>query len=221
MVILGLTGSIAMGKSVAATMLRRLRVPVHDADATVHHLLRSDRSAIAAVEAAFPGVTVHGAVDRRLLGNQVFGSTEALARLEAILHPRVRESTRRFLSFQARRRQTVVVLDIPLLFETGAERRCDAVMVVDAPEFLQTARALRRPSMTLERLNEIKKRQLPNADKRRRAEFVIPSGLGRAHTLRCLKRVLRWANRRTGRQWPPRGHQPVASAYCRRSSLRT
>ncbi len=216
MVILGLTGSIAMGKSVAAGMLRQLRIPVHDADATVHDLLRTDRAVIAAVNAAFPGVIANGEVDRQLLGKRVFGSAAALTRLEAILHPRVRESTRRFLSIQAGRRQAVVVLDIPLLFETGAERRCDAVLVVDAPEFLQTARALRRPAMTMDRLVEIKKRQLPNALKRRRADFIIPSGLGRSYTLRGLKRVVRWANQRSGRRWPPRGHQPFLGVYRRR-----
>jgi len=155
MFVLGLTGSIGMGKSTAADRLRRLGVPVHDADAEIHRLLREDRPAIAAVGAAFPGVIRNGRVDRAELGRRVFGDTAALARLESILHPRVRRATNRFLRRAAALRSPVVALDIPLLFETGGERRCHAVAVVSAPAQVQRDRVLSRPGMTPERLTQI------------------------------------------------------------------
>ena len=190
--IIGLTGSIAMGKSTAAAMLRRLGVPVHDADAVVHRLLGSGGAAVAAVERAFPGVTAAtGGIDRQALGGRVFGDDKALKRLENILHPLVRRAERRFLDGQRRRRTRAVVLDIPLLFETGGEGRCDVVWVVDAPEFLQHRRVLARPGMTAEKLAAIRARQTPNAEKRRRADVVIPTGRGRRATLRALRKALR------------------------------
>jgi dephospho-CoA kinase len=190
MIVLGLTGSIGMGKTTAAAALRRRGVPVHDADREVHRLLAGDARAIAAVEAAFPGVAAGGVIDRGELGRRVFGDPAALARLEAILHPLVRRSERRFLRRARAAGAGIAVLDIPLLFETGAERRCDLVVVVSAPEFIQAARVLRRPGMTPARLAAIRARQTPETDKRRRADYVIPTGLDRRLGLRMLTRVI-------------------------------
>lgn len=190
MKILGLTGSIAMGKSTAAAMLRRLGIPVHDADAVVHRLLGKRGAAVPAIAAAFPGVVREETVDRVLLGTRVFGDTEALHRLEAILHPLVRQAERRFLRKAAATRRALVVLDIPLLFETKGQHRCDAVAVVTAPPFLQVLRVLRRPGMTFEKWLAIRARQTPEAEKRRCADFLIPSGLGRRVTLQALLAVV-------------------------------
>jgi dephospho-CoA kinase len=191
MIVLGLTGSVGMGKSTAAAMLRRLGVPVHDADAAVHRLLAPGGAAVAAVAAAFPGTAAGGGIDRALLGQQVFGDAAALRRLERILHPLVRKSEQRFLKRARARGAPLVALDIPLLFETGGEKRCDAVVVVSAPPFLQRARVLARPGMSEERLRAILAKQVPDAEKRRRADFVVTSGLGRAPTFRGLRRVVR------------------------------
>ncbi len=203
MVILGLTGSIGMGKSFAARVFRQLGLPVHDADAAVHRLLGGGGAAVAAVEAAFPGVVRAGAVDRDLLGQAVFANPEALARLEVILHPQVRRQARAFLKRQCRRRQAIVVLDIPLLFETGGERLCDAVVVVSAPPAVQAARVLGRRGMTPERLDSILAKQMPDREKRRRADFVVPTGGSKRDTLRRLAAIVRLIRRRRGRRWPP------------------
>lgn len=188
--IIGLTGSIGTGKSTAARMLRRAGLPVHDADATVHALFASGGKAVAPVEAAFPGVERDGAIDRAALGRRVFGDPAALRRLEAIVHPLVRAAEADFLRRQRRRRARMVVLDIPLLFETGADRRCDLVVVVTCPPFLQAQRVLARPGMTLERLRQIRTQQAPEADKRRRADVVVPTGCGSRPALRRLRRAL-------------------------------
>lgn len=186
MIILGLTGSIGMGKSTAAAMLRRLGVPVHDADATVHRLLAKGGAAVAPIAAAFPGVVQDGAVDRAALGAEVFRDKAALRRLEAIVHPLVRRAEIAFLQRMRRRRMPLVVLDIPLLFETGGQTRCDAVAVVSAPAFLQAQRVLRRPGMTPERLAAVRKAQMPDTEKRRRATAVVATGLGKRPALRAL-----------------------------------
>ncbi|GIK97980.1 MAG: dephospho-CoA kinase [Alphaproteobacteria bacterium] len=191
--ILGLTGSIGMGKTTAASVLRRLKVPVHDADAAVHRLSGKGGAAVAAIEAAFPGVVKNGAVDRLELGRRVFGDPAALAKLEAILHPLVRRGTRRFLARARAARRPLVVLDVPLLFETGGEARCDAVLVVSAPRFVQRARVLARPGMTEERLAGIEARQMPDGEKRRRADYVVPTGLDRRTALRAIRRALKLA----------------------------
>ena len=189
--ILGLTGSIGMGKSTAAEMLRSLGLPVHDADAAVHLLLAKGGKAVTAVEKAFPGVAKDGAVDRKALGARVFGNKTEMKRLEAILHPLVRKAERDFLTQCRQERHEVVVLDIPLLYETGGEKRCDGVVVVTAPQFLQTQRVLKRPGMTLERFRQVLKSQMPDAEKRRRADWVVDTGLGRRPTLAALARVVR------------------------------
>ena len=196
MVVLGLTGSVGMGKSTAARMLRRLRVPVHDADAEVHRLLGPGGRAVAAVSEAFPSARKGYRIDRPTLGRLVFNDPAALKRLEAILHPRVRARQARFLAACRRRRVRVVVLDIPLLFETAGDGRCDGVIVVSAPSWLQRARVMQRPGMTEARLAAILSQQMPDAEKRRRARWVVPTGLGQALTLRRLKGILREVRRK-------------------------
>ena len=192
MILVGLTGSIGMGKSTAAQALRRLGLPVHDADAAVHRLLAPGGAAVAAVLAQFSDVgTPDGGIDRRKLGGVVFGDSAALKRLEAILHPLVRAAKHRFLAAAARRRRRLVVLDVPLLYETGGERACDAVLVVSAPGFLQRQRVLARPGMTSEKFRAILAKQLPDAEKRRRTPYVIPTGLGRRVSLDRLRAALR------------------------------
>jgi dephospho-CoA kinase len=196
MIVLGLTGGVGMGKSTAAAMLRRMRVPVHDADGAVHKLLARGGGGVAAVAREFPGVEAAGAIDRPVLGRRVFADPTALRRLEAILHPLVRADGAAFLRRLRRRRAPVAVLDIPLLFETGGERRVDAVILVTAPAFLQRRRVLARPGMSEARLAAILKRQTPDAVRRRRADFIVPTGLGRAVTYRRLRRILRLLRRR-------------------------
>ncbi len=191
MKILGLTGSVGMGKSTAAALLRRMGVAVFDADRAVHRLLAPGGAAVAAVAAAFPGVARGGGIDRAALGARVFGDRAALARLEAILHPRVEAAERRFVAQARARRQQRVVLDVPLLYETGGERRCDAVVVVWAPAFLQRARVLARPGMSPARLAFLRRQQTSEREKRRRADFLVPSGLGRGVTWRRLRRAVR------------------------------
>ena len=192
MIILGLTGSVGMGKSTTAAMLRRLRVPVHDSDAAVHRLLAPGGAAVVAVGKAFPEARGrNGGIDRAVLGRRVFADPAALARLERILHPLVRQSQRRFLAQARARRLPLVVLDIPLLYETGGEQGCDKVMVVSAPPYLQRARVMARPGMSEERFRAILRQQLPDSVKRRRADFVVPTGLGRAVTFRKLARIVR------------------------------
>jgi dephospho-CoA kinase len=201
--IFGLTGSIGMGKSVATRLLRRARVPVHDADAAVHRLLGPGGPAVAEIARVFPGTVRNGAIDRAKLGAQVFASADstALRRLEAILHPLVRLDTRHWLATQARRRVRAVVLDVPLLFERGRASDCDAAIVVSAPRFLQRQRVLRRPGMSIERFEDIVSRQMPDTEKRRLASTVVTSGLGFRPTLLGLRAALRRAKR--GRSWRP------------------
>ena len=190
MKILCLTGSVGMGKTTAARMLRRLGIPVHDADAEVHRLLGRGGAAVKAVGTAFPGVKSGKGIDRAALGRIVFADPAALKRLEGILHPLVREAERKFLATARRQRRTLVVLDIPLLYETKGERRCDGVIVVSAPRPIQLARVMARPGMTKERLAAIEARQMPDRQKRRRADIVIETGLGKRHSLENLRRAL-------------------------------
>ena len=175
MFVLGLTGSIAMGKTTTAQLFAEEGVPVHDADAAVHRLYESD--AAAAIEAAFPGTTKDGKVDRAALGRRVVGDTEALRFLESIVHPLVGEVRDRFLADAKAAGAKVVVLDIPLLFETGGENRVDAVVVVSAPAEVQRVRMLER-GVPADRLEALLARQMPDAEKRRRADFVVDTGHG-------------------------------------------
>jgi len=191
MIVIGLTGSIAMGKTTASAMLRRMGLPVHDADAAVHRLFEKGGAAVGAIADTFPAAVRGGAVDRETLGREVFREAGALKRLEAIVHPLVRADSDNFLHGCARRRAPLAVLDIPLLFETGRDGDCDVTILVSAPAFLQAQRVLRRPGMTERRLAEIRSRQMPDRSKRRLADFVVHTGLSRRETLRQLARIVK------------------------------
>jgi dephospho-CoA kinase len=187
MFIIGLTGSIAMGKTTTARLFAEEGVPVHDADAAVHKLYEGEAAPL--IEAAFPGVTKDGKVDRATLGQRVVGDAQALQRLEQIVHPLVREAGTRFLAEAEAKGVPVVVLDIPLLFETGGDSRVDAAVVVSAPEDMQRTRVLER-GVTLERLEALLGRQMPDAEKRRRADFVVDSGHGIEHARAQVRQIL-------------------------------
>jgi dephospho-CoA kinase len=176
MFVLGLTGSLGMGKSTTARFFAEAGVPVHDADAVVHRLYEGE--AVAAIEAAFPGTTAGGRVDRNRLAARVLGDPAALKRLEDIVHPLVHKAEERLLADAEARGEKVAVLDIPLLFETGGDRRVDAVVVVSAPPEVQRSRVLERPGMTVEKLESILAQQMPDAEKRRRADFVVDTSQG-------------------------------------------
>lgn len=189
MLVLGLTGSIAMGKSTTAGLFRAAGVPVHDADAAVHALYGA--AAVAPVEAAFPGVAVDGRIDRERLAARVVGDPAALTRLEAIVHPLVRAAEADFLARAAAAGARRVVLDVPLLLETGGAARVDAIVVVTAPAKVQRERALTRPGMTEARLAAILARQMPDAEKRRRAHFLIDTSLGLEAAREAVAEILR------------------------------
>lgn len=190
MIILGLTGSIGMGKTTAAQQLRRLGIPVHDSDEVVHRLMEKGGRAVPLIDQAFPQVVFGGAVERPRLGARVFGDDEALRRLEAILHPLVADERWRFLRQARRQRRRLVVLDIPLLFETHGETTVDAVAVVSCPAFLQEQRVMARHGMTPGKLHAIRRRQMADRDKRRRADFVIPTGASPRLSLRRIHRMV-------------------------------
>jgi dephospho-CoA kinase len=188
MFVLGLTGSLGMGKSTTARFFAEEGVPVHDADAVVHGLY--DGEAAAAIEAAFPGTTTAGKVDREKLATRVLGDSGALKRLEEIVHPLVQAAERRLLAEAEARGEKVAVLDIPLLFETGGEERVDAVVVVSAPADVQRSRALERPGMTVDKLDAILAKQMPDEEKRRRADFVVDTSRGFAAARAEVRAIL-------------------------------
>ena len=192
--LLGLTGSVAMGKSTAAALLRGLGIPVFDADASVHTLMGPKGRATAAIARHFPTAVNAAGVDRKALGAQVFGDPKALAALEAIIHPLVQRERMRFLARAGRKK--VIAFDIPLLFEGAGPAAYDAVLVVSAPAFLQRKRALARPGMTAEKFAGMRARQWSDAKKRQAADAVIPTSLGKRETLRRIKQFLAL---RTGR----------------------
>jgi len=209
-IILGLTGSIGMGKSTAAATLRRLRVPVFDADGIVHRLLAPGGAGVAPVAALFPDMRDEaGGIDRGKLGRQVFADPPALRRLEAILHPMVRRAERRFVARARARREKLVVLDIPLLFESGSVDRCDLVVVVSAPARLQRERVMRRPGMNRDRFADILRAQMPDREKRRRADFVVATALGRSVAIRKVKAIVAML-RRGDAPRPRRGRRGCA-----------
>ena len=199
MFILGLTGSLGMGKSATAKMFAEEGVPVHDADAAVHRLY--DGEATPQIEAAFPGTTKNGKVDRETLAKLVFGDATAIKRLEQIVHPLVHAAAQRFVAEAEVSGAPVAVVDVPLLFETGGEKRCDAVVVVSAPADMQRARAFERPGMTEEKFAAILAKQTPDAEKRARADFVVDTSKGfeaaRAQVRDILKAVAKMP-----RRWP-------------------
>ncbi len=194
--LLCLTGSLGMGKSTTARFFAEAGVPVHDSDAVVRALYEGE--AVPAIERAFPSTTAGGKVNRGKLAATVLGDDAALARLEAIVHPLVSASRDRFLAEAQSRGAAVVVLDVPLLFETGAERRCDAVVVVSASPELQRQRAFERPGMTEEKFAALLARQMPDAEKRRRADFVVDSSQGFDHASAQVRDILRQVARMRG-----------------------
>lgn len=174
MIVIGLTGSIGMGKSAVAERFRQLGIPVCDADAIVHKLYEG--AAVAPIEAAFPGTTCGGKVDRVKLGRAVLGNPHGLKQLESIVHPMVQAAEREFLRQAAEQGAPMAVLEIPLLFETGGEAKVDVTVVVSAPADVQRERVLERPGMSSSKLEAILSRQMPDAEKRRRADFVVDTG---------------------------------------------
>jgi dephospho-CoA kinase len=198
MFVLGLTGSIGMGKTTTARLFAEEGVPVHDADAAVHALYRGE--AVAPIEAAFPGTTAQGQVDREELSKAVVGDAAALKRLEGIVHPLVRKAEQKFLVNAETNNAPVAVLDIPLLFETGGEARVDAVVVVTAPAETQRERVLARPGMTEQKFQALLAKQIPDAEKRCRADFIVDSGEGvesaRAQVREILRKIAMMPSRR-------------------------
>ncbi len=190
MIVLGLTGGIGMGKSTAAAAFRRAHIPVFDADAAVHRLQARGGRAVRPIATAFPGAVRDGEVDRATLRHAVLGHPEALSRLEAILHPMVREEERAFVARARRRGCRAVVLDIPLLLETGGDRRVDRVVVVSAPLDVQMRRIRDRRRMSETDIRAVIGRQMPDAEKRRRADVVIRTGLSRHDSLKSLTRLI-------------------------------
>lgn len=188
--LIGLTGSIGMGKSETARLFARLGVAVYDSDAAVHRLYEPGGAAVAAIAAAFPGSVNDGRVDRAALSERLAGDEAAFRRLEAIVHPLVAEEQRRFLEQAAGRGDDLVVLDIPLLFETGGQARMDAVVVVSAPGEVQRRRVLERPGMSAEKLDRILSRQTPDAEKRARADYVVETDKGLDQALEQVKKIV-------------------------------
>jgi len=189
MFVLGLTGSIGMGKTTTGGFFAELGVPVYDADKIVHQLYEGEAAPL--IEAAFPGATREGKVDRKRLAASVLDNPDALHRLESIVHPLVRAIECRFLQEAQAKGASVVVLDIPLLFETRGEKETDAVVVVSAPADLQRARAMQRPGMTAEKLEAILRQQIPDSEKRRRADFVVDTSQGFAAARAQVQAILR------------------------------
>jgi dephospho-CoA kinase len=189
MFILGLTGSIGMGKSATAKMFAEEGVPVHDADAVVHRLYEGEAAPL--IEKAFPGTTAGGKVDRDKLGKRVLGDADAIKRLEQIVHPLVAAARDKFLSQAEKSGAPVALLDIPLLYETRGESRCNAVVVVSAPAAVQRERSLARPGMTEQKLETILARQMPDAEKRRRADFVVDTAQGFDHARAQVRDILK------------------------------
>lgn len=198
MIVIGLTGSIGMGKSTTAAMFARHGVPVHDADAAVHALYAG--AAAAPIEAAFPGSTRDGVVDRAELSTRVVGNPEAFSRLEAIIHPLVRAVNKEFRETAERAGHKVCLVDVPLLFETGGENRVDVVVVVSADTAIQRERVLAREGMTTERFEAILAKQMPDAEKRKRADFIVDTGHGLEAAERQVEEILRAVSTREPQQ---------------------
>jgi dephospho-CoA kinase len=202
MIILGLTGSIGMGKSTAAAMFRRLRVPVFDADAAVRSLQAKDGAALPLIARQFPGTVSVAGLDRTKLRDAVFANPAALKRLEEIMHPLVWQAQKKWLQTQALRQEAIVVLDIPLLFEKGGWRRCDVIAVVTAPFHVQRVRVMTRPGMTSTAFKQILKAQLPDSFKRQHASFLIHTGDGKRQSLSDVKEIIRCTAVLSARKYP-------------------
>ena len=190
MVIIGLTGSIAMGKTTTAQMFTEMHIPVYDADKTVHSLFQKGGEAVDEIARSFPSSVIKGAVDRNKLGAIVFNDIDKLKTLETTIHPLVDTKRRQFLLKQRRQKTKMVVLDVPLFFETKRKYSCDYIFVASAPGFLQRQRALAREGMTIDKFKAILARQMPDHKKRQLAHFIIPTGLGKAYALRILRQTI-------------------------------
>jgi dephospho-CoA kinase len=202
MFILGLTGSIGMGKSTVASIFRAFGIPVYDADAAVHTLMVPGGAAYACICKAFPSVSSEYGIDRRLLGDIVFANNASLEYLEAILHPLLLRHKQIFLNRSARRRSRVVVLDVPLLYETSGQNSCDAVAVVTAPKFVQRVRVMSRPGMTVEKFESILVKQVPDVLKRQYADFVVQTGIGRLESFRRVRHIVSVTQTLVSNKWP-------------------
>jgi dephospho-CoA kinase len=201
MLVIGLTGSIGMGKTETAKMFARHGVPVCDSDATVHFLYDKGGLAVGPIQALFPEAVIDGRVDRDVLGRAVLGKPEALKALEAVVHPLVGVAQRDFLARAASSGAAMAVIDVPLLFETGGEKRVDVVVVVSAPAELQRERVLARPGMTADKFELIVKKQVSDAEKRRRADFVVDSSRGLAHADAQVVAIIEALKHRPGKIW--------------------
>jgi len=199
MLIIGLTGSIGMGKSTAAARIRTLGVPVCDADSLVHKLYKAGGAAVAPVEAAFPGTTsAEGGIERQRLAAALLADERAFERLEAIVHPLVLDAERDFLHYKAGLGMEKAVLEIPLLFETGGDERVDVTIVVSASAEIQRRRVLERPGMSVDKFEQILSRQMPDEEKRRRADFVVDSSRSIPETEAQIDRIISQLSGRTG-----------------------
>lgn len=178
MIVIGLTGGIGMGKSTAAKILRQMGFPVYNADKAVHDVLKKGGRAVKPVAKLFPAALKKGAIDRKSLARAVFADKRLLRRLEKIIHPLIRSAEREFLRKSRKAKKRAAILEIPLMFETGANKRCDIVLCVSAPPAVQKARVMSRPDMTEKKWRAIVARQMPEAQKRRRADYVVPTGKG-------------------------------------------
>ena len=206
MLIIGLTGSIGMGKTTASQDFRRLGVPVHSADEVVHELMNVGGCAVSLVAAAFPGTDEFGAINRTVLGHIVFNDPQQRHKLEKILHPLVVKHRDRFLMFASRRRAKMVVLDVPLLFETSGDVNCDVVVTVSAPAFIQRQRVLARPRMDRDRFDKILASQITDLEKCRRSDFIVQTGLGRLESFRKIRMIVSRLSSWPSKQWPPKMH---------------
>lgn len=204
MLVIGLTGSIGMGKSTTARLFARQGVPVHEADAVVHALYTKGGAAVEAIGRAFPGAVRDGAVDRERLAQLVIGDPGALRRLEAIVHPLVRAEQMAWLKARADEGAEMVVLDIPLLFESGAAKEVDVVVLVTAPEAVRRKRVLARPGMSEAKLDALLARQMPEGERRKHADFIVETDQGINHAEAQVKAILSALAGRKGRVWPPR-----------------
>jgi dephospho-CoA kinase len=202
MIILGLTGSIGMGKTTASDNFSKIGIPVHDADQAVHEMMSEGGEAVVIMSEMFPASIRDGSIDRKVIAEEVFSNGKALNKIEKTLHPLVRLREKKFLGDCARQGKKVVILDVPLLFETGGEKRCDGVITVSAPKYIQRQRVFNRPGMTPERLKAILSRQISDFEKRKRSDFIILTGLGRYFSLIQAQKIVRITKNWKGQHWP-------------------
>jgi len=201
--ILGLTGSIGMGKTTAARAFKNLGIPVYDADATIHRIMNENSTVVAAIKSLFPEAVKKNSIDRIILGSIVFKNISALKELENILHPCAKALQYKFMRCAAKNRCNMIVLDVPLLYETKGDQFCDAVIVVSAPSFIQRSRVFKRNNMTEKKFIEICNRQLSDKEKRFKANYIIPTGLGKGVSLAYIKKIIQDVKTKNSCKWLP------------------